>query len=75
MINIQNVKKGLSAEFKMKDLTEARFLLGIEMRRQENGGILLVQERYALDVISRFSMEGCKGVSTPLDLGCQLDAS
>ena len=32
LINIEGVK-GLSAEFKMKDQGEARFLLGIEMRR------------------------------------------
>ena len=30
------------AEFKMKDLGEARFLHGIEIRRQENGDVLLV---------------------------------
>ena len=75
LINIESVKKGLCAEFKMKDLGEARFLLGIEIRRQENGDVLLVQEQYARDVIRRFNMEGCKPVSTPLELGCRLDSS
>lgn len=71
--NIEVVKRGLHEEFKMKDLGEAKFLLGIEIRRQENGDVFLVQERYARDVISRFNMEGCKSVSTPLDIGCHLD--
>ena len=75
LVNIDVVKQGLGKEFKMKDLGVARFLLGIEIRRQENGDVLLVQERYARDVISRFNMEGCKPVSTPLDLGCRLDSA
>ena len=72
---IREVKDGLSSQFKMKDLGEARFLLGIEIRRQDNGDIFLVQERYARDVVKRFNMEGCKSVSTPLELGSQLDMS
>ena len=39
---IEKVKARLSTEFKMKDLGEARFLLGIEIRRQMNGDVLLV---------------------------------
>ena len=72
---IQEVKDGLSSQFKMKDLGEAKFLLGIEIRRQPNGDVFLVQERYARDVVKRFNMEGCKSVSTPLELGSQLDSS
>ena len=73
--NIEVVKQGLGKEFKMKDLGEARFLLGIEIRRQKNGDVFLVQEKYARDVLSRFNMEGCKSVSTPLELGTHLDSS
>ena len=67
---IREVKRGLNAEFNMKDLGEARYLLGIEIRRQKNGDVFLVQERYARDVVERFSMSGCKPVSTPLEMGC-----
>ena len=69
------MKDGLSSQFKMKDLGEAKFLLGIEIRRQPNGDVLLVQERYARDVVQRFNMEGCKSASTPLELGSKLDSS
>ena len=57
--NIEEVKQGLKREFKMKDLGETRFLLGIEIRRHDNGDVFFVQERYARDVVKRFSMEGC----------------
>ena len=56
----------------MKDLGKARFLLGIEIRWQSDGNVLLVQERYARDVLDRFSMVGCKSVSTPLEPGSRL---
>ena len=69
------MKDGLSSQFKMKDLGEAKFLLGIEIRRQPNGDVLLVQERYARDVVQRFNMEWCKSASTPLELGSKLDSS
>ena len=52
--NIQWMKEGLSREFKMKDLGEARFLLGIEIRKLANGDVLLVQERYARDVLIQY---------------------
>ena len=69
---IREVKRGLNAKFNMKDLGEARYLLGIEIRRQKNGDVFLVQERYARDVVERFSMSSCKPVSTPLEMGCPL---
>ena len=37
--NIKRVKEGLSREFKMKDLGEARFLLGIEIIRMGGGDV------------------------------------
>ena len=40
-----------------------------------NGDVFLVQERYARDVVKRFNMEGSKSVSTPSELGNQLDSS
>ena len=39
------------------------------------GDVFVVQERYAPDVVAHFNMEGCKSVSTPLDLGCYLNTS
>ena len=39
---IMEVKGGLHKEFKMKDLGEAKFLLGVEIRRRKNGNVFLV---------------------------------
>ena len=73
--HIREVKRGLSKEFKMKDLGEAKFLLGLDIRRRGNGDVILVQERYARDALVRFNMQGCKPVSTPLELGTQLSVT
>ena len=59
----------------MKYLREAKFQLGIERRKQPNGDVFLVWEKHAQDVVTRFNMDGCKTVSTLLELGCQLDSS
>ena len=72
---IKDAKRGLSAEFKMKDLGEAKFLLGIEIRKHSNGNVLLVQERYATDVLIRFNMHNSKPISTPLELGTHLSVN
>ena len=72
---IRGVKTGLAAEFEMKDLGEAKYLLGIEIRRQKNGDIFITQERYARDVVERFGMTGCKSVSTPLEMGTPLSTT
>ena len=72
---IKEVKRELNEEFKMKDLGEARFLLGIEIRRQENEDVLLIQEKYANDVVARFGMGNSNRVTTALGLGIKLDSS
>lgn len=50
---IKKVKRGLLAEFNMKDLGEAKLLLGIEIRRHKNGDVysLALCERSSVYVI------------------------
>ena len=61
---------------KVKDMGVAQYLLGIELRRREfgmeNGDILMVQEKYVLDILRQFDMVGCKGANTPLESGVKL---
>ena len=51
-------------------------LLGIELRRRQlgmkDGDILLVHEKYVLDILKQFDMVGCKAASTPLEPGVKL---
>ena len=50
------VKEKLQKKFDMKDLGVATFLLGIELRRKEGGDLLMVHEKYALEVVQKLGM-------------------
>jgi hypothetical protein len=60
-----NVKEQLMTDFKMKDLGEAKYALGIRIS-QSNQEITLDQEEYIDELLRRFNMKDCKGVSTPM---------
>ena len=70
---IEKVKKSLELKFHMKDLGELRYFLGIEIIRSENG-ILICQRQYAVNVLKKYGMYGCKLISAPLDKNCKLSA-
>jgi len=55
----------LQAEFDLKDLGDLHFFLGIEVKRGRDG-LILTQERYAMDILKRSGMQLCKPVDTPL---------
>jgi hypothetical protein len=64
---IKELKNTLSESFAMKDLGEARKILGIEIVRDRNEKKLyLSQEKYVEKVLRRFSMDKAKAVSIPL---------
>ena len=66
LANIEESKKTLGVDMKVKDLGVAQYLLGIELRRRQlgmaDGDILLVQEKYVHDILKQFDMVGCKPV-------------
>ena len=62
---IEHVKSLLKQKFDMKDLGELRYFLGIEVIRVPEG-IWLSQQQYALDMLSKYGMAGCKP-AIPLD--------
>ena len=63
------VKTGLGETYNIKDLGEVKFLLGLEIRRQQNGDIFLCQEKYGKKLLDKFGMRECNSVSTPLKIG------
>ncbi|XP_059281035.1 uncharacterized mitochondrial protein AtMg00810-like [Lycium ferocissimum] len=68
---IQETKRALQAAFKIKDLGELRYFLGIEFARSKDG-ILMHQRKYALELISDMGLAGSKPTSTPMEVNQKL---
>jgi hypothetical protein len=55
----------LSSKFKLRDLGDVHYFLGIEV--QSTGmGLMLCQHKYILDILTRAGMTSCKPVDTSL---------
>ena len=64
---VQKLKAQLKKEFEMKDLGEAKKILGIEITRDRGSSRLwLSQENYIFKVLERFNMEEVRSITTPL---------
>lgn len=61
------LKNELSTQFKMKDLGEAKSLLGMNITRYADGSLSIDQRHYISTFLKRFNMEECNPVNTPLD--------
>ncbi|CAJ2635927.1 unnamed protein product [Trifolium pratense] len=64
-------KSSMKKKFAMTDLGKMRFFLGVEVIQSSNG-IFITQQKYAAEVLSRFGMEHCNQVSSPIVPGCKL---
>jgi len=70
---VEHVKRLLKQKFDMKDLGELKFFLGIEVIRTPEG-IWLLQQQYALDMLSKHGMVGYKPIFVPLNQNGKLSA-
>nr|GEY35512.1 putative reverse transcriptase, RNA-dependent DNA polymerase [Tanacetum cinerariifolium] len=68
---IKKIKEGLCAEFKMKDLENLRYFLGIEIMRSLQG-IFICQKKYILDFLAETGMIDCKPADTPMIISQKL---
>jgi hypothetical protein len=67
------VVSDLSKYFKLKDLGETSYLLGVAIRRDRaNRKIYLSQKQYIMDILKRFGMDNCSTVDTPMNPGLRL---
>ena len=62
---IEHCKRDLASEFEMKDIGLMHYFLGLEVW-QEEGHLFLGQGKYIVDILSRFHMEDCRPMSTPM---------
>ena len=61
------LKKELESRFKMKDLGELQYILGIRVTRdRKEGKLWLDQSKYLEEVLSKFNMANCNPTKTPL---------
>nr|XP_016441060.1 PREDICTED: uncharacterized mitochondrial protein AtMg00810-like [Nicotiana tabacum] len=68
---IEHAKAILHRQFRVKDLGELKYFLGIEVLRSKTG-ILLNQKKYILELISELGLSGAKPASTPLEANVKL---
>ena len=73
---MNSIKSDLSSTFKMRDLGAAKYILGIEVKRNRKARtISLCQSQYISTVLERTGMSNCKPVYTPLPHNAKLVAA
>lgn len=69
----KETKGVLMNKYKMKDLGDAEWVLGMRIIRDRSRGMLqLDQSQYLLRVLDEFDMMDCKAIDTPEEVGQQL---
>jgi hypothetical protein len=64
----------LGLAFALKDLGALHYFLGIEVNKVHDG-IILSQEKYTNELLSRVNMKDCKSVDTPLSVSEKLSVT
>uniref|UniRef100_A0A3Q7IDL4 Reverse transcriptase Ty1/copia-type domain-containing protein n=1 Tax=Solanum lycopersicum TaxID=4081 RepID=A0A3Q7IDL4_SOLLC len=71
---IHETKEALQHAFKIKDLGELRYFLGLEFARSDTG-ILIHQRKYTLELLADMGLSGAKPVSTPMEMNLKLTST
>ncbi len=70
---MQDVKKCLADRFKMKDMGELHYCLGVSVEQDdEHKCLVLHQKQYILNMLKRYGLTEANSVSTPADLSVKL---
>ena len=62
---ITDMKRNLVVEFDMKDLGMMHYFLGMEVWQNEDV-ISLGQGKYAIEILKRFRIMGCRAMTAPM---------
>ena len=63
---LQSTKDLLMSKFKIKDLGELTFILGMKVSYEISGAISISQEAYVRQLLVKYGMQQCKPAPTPL---------
>ena len=69
--DVVRVKEELKRRFKMKDLGQLHYLLGISVERTETG-VVLHQRQYIKDILKKFGLNDANPVQVPMDTNTKL---
>jgi transposase InsO family protein len=73
MGQLKSIKAALHSRFEMKDMGEAEFILGVQIRRDRaKRQLYLSQAEYVRTVLERFDMQDCKPAASPMATGVKL---
>ena len=72
---IKSLVTKLNSEFSLKDLGNLDYFLGIEVRHQPNGALILAQSKYIRDLLTKTRMDEANSISSPMVGGCKLTKS
>ncbi|SGY70301.1 BQ5605_C004g03135 [Microbotryum silenes-dioicae] len=70
---INRVLDALELIYRIKRLGPAEYILGIQVKRGQDGSITLSQERYLCDLLDKFRLGNAKPASIPMQPGVVLD--
>lgn len=68
-MEIENFKIKIQQYMEVKDLGNLHDLLSLKCVKTSENTLTVSQERYITDILFEFGMNGCKGVSMPLEVG------
>jgi hypothetical protein len=72
---MNKVKAMLAAKFKMRDLGQATYALGIEIKRDRRKRTIKLSQRQNIkNVLDRYGMTDCKPISTPMAVNAKVTA-
>lgn len=65
---IQKFKSQLCSVFEMVDLGQVKYFLGLSIERNREERVFKIhQSQYTQEILKRFHMESCNGISTPIE--------